>query len=113
MTIYDLGDKTKILLTVQNEFPKLLRLGPQPFLIDLIQQSLSALIPFLKLTVFMIIMIYDNEEYNSPFQLKSSLVACGINSNDTNNSININNTKICAYPGNTERNMTQTKDNVT
>lgn len=38
---------------------------------------------------------------------------CGINSNDTNNSISINNIKICAYPENAERNIMQTKDSIT
>jgi len=57
-------------------------------------------------------MIYDNDEYNSPFQLNYSLVSWGINSNHRNDGININNKEMCAYPDNTERNKTQTKDNI-
>jgi hypothetical protein len=90
VTNYDLGDITKILLTVENEFPKLLRLGPQALLIDLIHQSLSALMPVLKLTVITTIMVYDNDEYSNQFKLNYSLITCGVNSNDTNNSIHIN-----------------------
>jgi hypothetical protein len=69
-------------------------------------------VPVLKLTVITTIMIYDNDEYNSPFQLNYSLVSWGINSNHINDGININNKEICAYPDNTERNKTQTKDNI-
>jgi hypothetical protein len=67
VTNYDLGEKKRVLLTVENEFPKLLRLGPQALLIDLLQQSLSAIMPVLKFTVNTTIIIYDNDEYNSPF----------------------------------------------
>jgi len=64
--------------------------------------------PVLTLTDITTIMIYDNDEYNSPFQLNYSLVAWEINSSYINNDININNKEICAYPDNTERNITQT-----
>jgi hypothetical protein len=67
VTNYDLGEKKRVLLTVENKFTKLLRLGPQALLIDLLQQSLSATMPVLKLTVITTIMIHDNDEYNIPF----------------------------------------------
>jgi hypothetical protein len=93
VTNYVLGEKTRSLLTVEKEFPKLLRLGPQALLIHLIRQGLSALMSVLKLTVITAIIIYDNDEYNSPFQLNYSLVAWGINSSDKKNNIYINNKK--------------------
>ena len=74
MTYCVLGEITRILLTFENEFPKLLRLGPQALLLDLIHQSLSALMPVLKLTVITAIMIYDNDEYSSQFQLNCTRV---------------------------------------
>jgi hypothetical protein len=57
VTNFDLDEKTRILRTVGNAFPKLLRLGPHASLINYIQRSLSALIPVLKLIVIRLIMI--------------------------------------------------------